>query len=342
MNSTLFEQGPIRPPDEANSLLIRTTRGCPWNRCAFCTLYKGARFSIRSVADIKKDILAIQQVSSRREYKTCFLQDGDSFAMKTGDLIEVLQAIKQAFPSVTQISSYGRAQTMIRKSAAEMQEIADAGLNLLYCGMESGSAEVLQKVNKGVTPETIVESSSHAQAAGMGILLFAILGLGGKELSPVHTEETAKLINAINPADIRLLTLAAKPETALGAMVRDGSFTLLSEVEMIQEQRRILSQLEGINSNYGNYHAINLLTELNGKLPRDKADFLATMDQFLGRSHEDQMNFIFGSRRGYYARYTDLNRSDLHARVEVAMAKFKANNAQSLEAFFHDCRQSWI
>lgn len=342
MITPIFEQGPIRPPDEANSLLIRTTRGCPWNRCAFCTLYKGASFSIRSVADIKKDILAIQQASNGHRYETCFLQDGDSFAMKTQDLIEVLKAIKQAFPSVKQISSYGRAQTMSRKSPAEMQEIGDAGLNLLYCGMESGSAEVLKTVNKGVTPETIVESSNHAQAAGMGILLFAILGLGGKELSHVHTEETAKLINAINPADIRLLTLAAKPGTALGTMVRNGSFTLLSEVEMIREQRSILSQLDGIDSLYGNYHSINLMTELNGLLPRDKTAFLSTIDQFLGRTHDVQMNFIFGRRRGYYARYTDLRRSDLYARVQAELEEFKATRSQPLESFFHDCRKNWI
>jgi radical SAM superfamily enzyme YgiQ (UPF0313 family) len=40
-----FEQGPIRPPSEAASLLIRVTRNCPWNRCTFCPVYKGSRFS---------------------------------------------------------------------------------------------------------------------------------------------------------------------------------------------------------------------------------------------------------------------------------------------------------
>jgi len=54
-----FEQGPIRPPNEAYSLLIRVTRNCPWNRCTFCPVYKGSRFSIRLVDHVKKDIDAI-------------------------------------------------------------------------------------------------------------------------------------------------------------------------------------------------------------------------------------------------------------------------------------------
>ena len=146
MNYVPFEQGPIRPVDEADSLLVRTTRGCPWNRCTFCSIYEGMKFSLRPVPEIKKDILAAKEYFNGHPFETCFLQDGDSFVMQTKDLIDVLQTLRTAFPSLKQISSYGRAQTMVKKSSSAMKEICDAGLNKLYCGMESGSLQVLEKV----------------------------------------------------------------------------------------------------------------------------------------------------------------------------------------------------
>jgi len=335
----IYEQGPIRPPDEADSLLIRTTRGCPWNRCAFCTLYKGIDFSLRSVDEIKKDIHAAKEVYQDRPVEKCFLQDGDSFTMKTQDLIEILRTLKQAFPSLKQISSYGRAQTMNKKSPAELQEIGNAGLNMLYCGMESGSDQVLKKVRKGVTAASILESTVNAKKGGMGILLFTILGLGGKELSRSHTTETARLINAIDPDDIRILSLAVKPGTALDSMVQAGSFSLLSEVEMIEEQQTILSQLEGIHTKYGNYHAVNLLTEVQGELPQDKSKFMSTIEQFLALEKERQLHFIFGKRSGYFSRLKDMQQPDQRALVNKAM---ESVSPDQLEKLFHARRRSWI
>ncbi len=334
-----FEQGPIRPPDEANSLLIRITRGCPWNRCAFCTLYNGVKFAIRSVDEIKKDILAAKDAYNGRPVDRCFLQDGDSFTMKTEDLIEVLQALKQAFPSLKQISSYGRAQTMLRKSPSEMREIGEAGLNMLYCGMESGSMNVLEKVRKGVTPESILKSTHNAKEAGMGILLFTILGLGGKELTEVHSYETARLISAIDPTDIRILSLASKPGTELYSMAQAGGFTMLSEIEMIEEQLRILKQIDGVQSKYGNYHAVNLLTELQGELPQNKQALLRTIEQFLSLAEEEQMNFIYGRRCGYYSHLHDMQQKDRHATVQKEMQNY---DLRQLESLFHTCRQRWI
>jgi len=195
MMNLSFEQGPIRPVDEADSLLIRTTRGCPWNRCSFCTLYENMQFSIRSVEEIKKDILAAKDYFIGHHFETCFLQDGDSFVMPTRKLIDVLQTLKKAFPSLKRISSYGRAQTMVKKSQKAMNEIYNAGLNKLYCGMESGSLEVLKKVKKGITPESIIKSADMAKQAGMDTTQFIILGLGGTQLSDEHAIETAKVLN---------------------------------------------------------------------------------------------------------------------------------------------------
>jgi len=263
-----FEQGPIRPPSEADSLLIRTTRGCPWNRCAFCTLYKKDPFSIRSVEEIKQDIFAAQKYYNGRPFETCFLQDGDSFVMQTKDLLEVLKTLKQAFPKLKQISSYGRARTMVKKST--------------------------------------------------------------------------KALNQIDPKEIRVLSLGVKPGTDLAEMAADGSFTMLSEVEMIQEQKRLLSLLDGVSSRYRNYHAVNLLVELDGKLPEDKTKILSVIDQFLSLSSADQLNFILGRRLGHYHRLEDLRKSAAYKIIQKEVTKIQQTDPTSFETVFHDLRKRLI
>ncbi|MFT5700061.1 MAG: hypothetical protein ACI8ZB_002932 [Desulforhopalus sp.] len=337
-----FEIGPIRPPDEADSLLIRTTRGCPWNRCHFCTLFKDVRFTIRSVDDIKEDIFAAQRHYNGAPLETCFLQDGDSFAMRTKDLLEVLKTLKQAFPSLRRISSYGRSQSMGRKSEAEITEICEAGLNMLYCGIETGSDKVLEIVRKGVTSDSIVESSLRAKRAGMSLVVFGILGLGGKELSHEHIKDTAKVLNQINPDNIRLMSLAVKQDAGLAELIANGSFTMLSEVEMVEEQRQLLDALEGIDCRFHSNHSVNLLTEIAGVLPKDKIKLLSIIDTFLSLSEAAQHNFILGKRLGYYHRLSDFETSSSYNFIQNHVEKILKGNTGSLESVFHDLRNRVI
>ena len=342
MSSIQFQQGPIRPPSEADSLLIRTTQGCPWNKCSFCTLFDGMDFSIRPVEDIKRDIWAAKAFYKERKFDSCFLQDGDSFAMETQDLLDVLHTLKQAFPELKQISSYGRAQTMTKKSPEEMKAICNAGLNMLYCGMESGSIDVLKKMKKGITPKSILKSAEYAKQAGMKMMTFIILGLGGKELSEQHINETASLLNTIDPDEIRILSLAVKPGTELDDMVNSGSFTPLTEIEMVEEQRKLISLLDNVHGNYGNYHSINLLMELNGELPNDKPRFLATIDQFLALPPERQQNFIVGRRVQYYGRLEDMNNQLYFDTVQRELTRIKNSGSSNIDDIFYQLRQRMI
>ena len=247
--------------------------------------------------------------SEATPFETCFLQDGDSFVMGTKDLIAVLRALKKAFPSLRRISSYGRAQTMAKKSPAAIKDIHDAGLNKLYCGMESGSQKVLKQVKKGITPESIIKSGVMGREAGMEITEFIILGLGGQALSRDHAMETARVLNAVNPDQIRLLTIGVRPGSALEAQMKTGEFTLMSESDIIAEQRLMLEQLTGITSHYANHHAIDLLLEVRGQLPGDKEQLLAILDSFLDLEVEERHLFTLGRRLGYFQRLSDLDNS---------------------------------
>ena len=338
MFSLPFEQGPIRPVDEADSLLIRTTRGCPWNRCSFCSLYDTMQFSIRPVAEIKQDIWAARDYFGGHPFDTCFLQDGDSFVMRTKDLIEILETLKKAFPDLRQISSYGRAQTMVKKSSQAIKEICDAGLNKLYCGMESGSLEVLEKIRKGITPESIIQSARMARQAGMHTTQFIILGLGGTELTEIHALETARVLNNINPDHIRVLTIGVKPGTDLDRQMTQGKWTRPSESAMIAEQRLLLEHLDGVDSHYANHHSVDLLLEIRGQLPADRQRLLGIMDRFLSLSESRQTNFIMGRRLGYYRTLDDQARKPDFLFVEKQVKKAFAPGHGSLEDIFHHLR----
>jgi len=214
-----FEQGPIRPPSEARSLLIRLTRNCPWNKCLFCGVYKGTQFSRRSVKEIKEDIQTITRIMQELKelswrlgssgqvddavitrvvhqpdhshaYRnvaawmyyqeyTVFLQDGNNLILPSKDLVEVLNFLRQEIPQITRITSYARAKTVSRKNLEELIAIRKAGLDRIHIGMESGSDAVLQLMNKGVTAAEQTEAGKKAKEAGMTVSEYWMPGLGG-------------------------------------------------------------------------------------------------------------------------------------------------------------------
>jgi len=333
-----FELGPIRPVDEAESLLIRTTRGCPWNRCEFCVNYKDMPFSMRSVDDIERDIVAAAEYYGDHPFQSCFLQDGDSFIMETEDLLEVLAFLKQHFPSLKRVTSYGRAQTMKRKSPQEIQEIHDAGLTLLYCGMESGSDKVLKRIRKGVLSGDTIRAAGMAKAAGMEISEFIILGLGGRDLWEEHARETARVLNEIDPDFIRVLTIGVKKGSGLERQMREGTYQLQTEKNIIEEQRLLIEELDGISSYYVNHHAVDLLMEARGQLPEDKPRLLAIMDSYLDLPEDERINYTLGRRLGHYRRLDDMKDQHLKGLVERKVREVEEAYPGQLEDIFHHLR----
>jgi radical SAM superfamily enzyme YgiQ (UPF0313 family) len=333
-----FELGPIRPVDESDSLLIRTTRNCPWNRCEFCVNYQGEDFSIRSVEEIKRDIDEAVDYFNGHPFTSCFLQDGDSLIMKTADLLDILRHLKKRFPKLQTISSYGRAWSMSRKSPEELQEICSAGLNLLYCGMESGSDVVLKMMNKGVTSKEIISAGIHAKQAGISLSEFVISGLGGTHLWKDHATSTALALNEINPDKIRVLTIAVKKGSGLERKLLAGEYSLQTEENIIEEQKLLIETLDGITSHYANHHGVDLLIEARGKLPEHKDRLLAIMDRFLKLPDNDKLNFILGRRLGIYNCLDDLNDKNRYESVQTQFRRIDCNTHEGLENLFHSLR----
>ncbi len=339
-----FEQGPIRPPSEAGSLLIRVTRNCPWNKCAFCRTYKGKKFSRRSLDEIKADIDAARAVSeeikqmswragdggqlTRRVLTTIvqnpnlpdsfrsvalwiasggdtvFLQDANSLLLSTETLIAVLNHIKENFPHVQRITSYARAATLKSKSVEQYTRLKEAGLVRLHVGMESGSDNVLKLIDKGARADQVIEGGKNVVAAGISLCLYVIPGIGGVNLSEEHARETARVINAINPGFVRFRSLYVTPRTPLMEMVQNGTFRPPDEDSMVREIRTIVENLNGISTTLVSDHVLNLLEDVEGTLPGDKERILGIIDRYLNLSDDDRLIFQLG-RRGGFVRYLD-------------------------------------
>jgi len=352
-----FELGPIRPPSEAQSLMLRITRNCPWNKCTFCGLYKGQKFSIRPVDHMIQDIDTIHDCvdeiqalmeqtggATQRQYmnimagrtenekmalqtalnwvqggmQSIFLQDANTLVIKPDDLVEILSYAKKCFPQVRRITSYARSQTIARISDDDMKRIADAGLNRVHIGLESASDDVLGFVKKGVDKTTHIIAGQKVKRAGIELSEYFMPGLGGVAFSKENALETADALNQINPDFIRIRTLAVPEYVDLYKDCQAGSFTTLNDVQMAEELLLMLDNLQGITSTVKSDHILNLLQEVEGRLPEDQERMTLPLRDFLALPLEERLLYLVGRRTGIFSKLSDLQDSELRKHAEKA------------------------
>ena len=357
---TGFEQGPIRPPSEARSLLVRVTRNCPWNRCTFCPVYKGADFSLRPVDHVMADIDSVcghlaeifrlaQEPSGLTQdgvnglmerlapgerpafaaainwytsgMESIFLQDANSLIIKPADLVAILRHLKERFPWVKRITSYARSHSVARISDEDLAAIGGAGLNRIHIGMESGSDAVLSKVKKGVTKAEQVKAGQKVKKAGIELSEYVMPGLGGRELSRENALETADALNLINPDFIRLRTLAVPSSTPLFAELSSGAFTQATEVEVAEEILLFLENLKVTGTVLASDHILNLFEDMEGVLPRDQPAMIATVRRFLALDPEIRTLYQVGRRIGVFRGLSDMKNPDAAARAKAMMER---------------------
>lgn len=375
-----YELGPIRPPSEAHSLLLRITRNCPWNRCTFCGLYKGEKFSIRPVDHVIKDIDTIRHYvdeidrimqqpggGDQREFfdlqagipdsdrvalhaalnwvrggmKSIFLQDANSLIVKPDDLVEILNYIRRAFPQVERITSYARSHSVARISDKNMARIAGAGLNRIHIGMESAAAEVLDFVKKGVDKQTHIVAGKKVKTAGIELSEYFMPGLGGAHFSQANALETADAINQINPDFIRIRTLAIPEQVELYKDVQAGDFTRIGDIEMVEELLLFLESLNGIDSRVKSDHILNLFQDVEGRLPDDREQITAPIRRFLAMPAEEQLLYIVGRRSGIFSRLENLNDSELVKHAEKIRTAHRVN-LDNIETFTAEMMKRFI
>ncbi|EGO64085.1 radical SAM protein [Acetonema longum] len=266
----------FRPPSEANSFILRVTVGCSHNRCAFCSMYRDVKFRIRPLEEIIPLIrLAARQAPLLRRV---FLADGNAMVLRTETLLTIMQELRQAFPKLSRITCYGGPKDILRKTPEELSALREAGLQIIYLGIESGDDQVLALADKGVTGAEMAEAGQKVLAAGLKLSAMVILGLGGKELSHQHAVHTGQVISQINPTMLSALTLMLHEGTPLRSLVEQGRFQPLSPYEIILELKTMLEHTHLTKpSLFRCNHASNLVP-LSGTLPQDKKKLLQDLE----------------------------------------------------------------
>ncbi|MDY6842997.1 MAG: radical SAM protein [Thermodesulfobacteriota bacterium] len=302
--------GPIRPPPETYSLLIRATKNCPWNKCHFCAAFKEEKFQIRPVEEVKEDIRAAKKVMDdimkwatqigcadrvgdiaringilwlqNDGVKSAFLQDSNSIIMKTEQLVEIIEYLYETFLTLERVSSYARAKTIIKKKSDELRQLKEAGFSRLYVGLETGDDELLAYVQKGATAFEMIQAGRKAIEAGFELSEYVMPGLGGCEKWEQHATNTARVLNEINPHFIRLRTLRLAEGTLLYEKARRGEFSVQTVEGVLIEIRRFIEELDVTSELITSDQSFNFfMGEVDGKLPEDKTKLLKSIDEAL-------------------------------------------------------------
>ncbi|MBA7675257.1 hypothetical protein ES703_83487 [subsurface metagenome] len=274
-----YERMIIRPPSEANSLLLPITIGCSHNKCTFCSTYIGVKFRIRPLEDIKRDIDKVAKNYSW-SLRRVFLEDGDAIIAPQRRLVEALKYLKEKFPNLERIGTYATPQASLIKSLDELKELHQLGLKIAYMGVETGDEELLKKINKGATYDQIVEAGRKMKEAGITLSVTVILGLGGPEGSENHALKTARILSDIDPDFAGALTILLVPGTPLHQDWEEGKFTLISPFQSLAELKLIIENANFTDCFFTANHASNYLP-IKARLPKQKAEVLKLIDEVL-------------------------------------------------------------
>lgn len=376
-----FRIGPIRPPSEATSLLLQVTNGCTWNKCRFCRIYRHTKFKAYSADSIRRDIdtmvlyaqrarrhrdssgrwdidsLNREIMMSKGDERQCFymvanwlvnggenvfLQDGNTTALSSGRITDVLVYLRQAFPGIKRITSYGRAENLSRISAEEFAELKAAGLDRIHSGFESGSDAVLSLINKGTTAQQEITAGRNIKAGGIELSVYFMPGIGGRNLTAENPEGMAEVINSISPDFVRIRTAVVKPGTELYDDFLTGKYTLCSDDEKILEIRRLIEASETEDTVLVSDHIINLLQQVSGRLDTDRNRMLGIIDGYLGMPEEERVMFRLARRMAKVISPDDMKRLSEADIEDIHHIMYTTADSYSLEVKINNMMCSFI
>lgn len=273
-----YEGNIIRPPSEANSILLQVTVGCSRNKCTFCGAYQGERFKIKSDEIIMADIDFAATHCQRQ--RRVFLCDGDAMIIPQKRLVRILTEIRRQLPWVTRVGAYANAKSLKMKTPEELKVLRENGLGIAYMGLETGDDATLKAINKGADARLMVEMGQKARKAGIKLSITVLLGLAGRERSQVHARETGRVLSAIDPEYVGALSLMLVPGTPLYDDHQAGRFELIAPEEMLAELRTMIAETHQTQGMFHANHASNYLP-IRARMPKDKKRTLALIDSAL-------------------------------------------------------------
>jgi len=356
-----FEIGPIRPPSEAESLLLRITRNCPWNKCRFCTIYKGNRFSTRSLEEIKADIDQValyrdninngipedlsslpEETMQRYLYimnwmahgcESVFLQDANTVVLTFEKLREILVYLRTKLPFVKRVTTYGRVDSIDKFSAGQLEGLREAGLDRIHSGYESGSEKVLSVLNKGFTKAQEIDAGRKVKESGIELSVYFMPGAGGHGLSCENAVETADVVNKVNPDFVRIRTFVAQRGTEIYDDISSGLREECTDKEKALELKEMIYHIDGADGHLYSDHIINLFEEVNGNMTADKEKMLSVFEAFERLDIQDQRRYQIARRMGIARSLSRFERLDRGQKESVEAYLMKLDTGEAFETF---------
>lgn len=269
----------FRPPSEANSFILRATIGCSHNACTFCSMYRGVRFRVRPFEELEQ---ILQEASQHwPDTRRVFIGDGNSLVLPTDQLLHIIGMLRRAFPKLSRVTCYGGPRDILKKAPEELAALKQAGLQIIYLGIESGDDDVLRAIGKGVTSSDMIAAGRKVMESGIKLSAMVILGLGGKERSREHALNTAAAVSAISPTMLSALTLMLHKGTPLRQAADRGDFTPLSPYELVQELKLLIEHCDMTSPCIFRSNHVSNLLPLAGTLPQDKTELLGDIEEML-------------------------------------------------------------
>lgn len=270
-----YEGDIYRPPSEAYSLLLQVTVGCTHNKCTFCSMYKDKKFHLRRMDEVIEDL-----EDARKSYKyveRIFLCDGDALCLSNEKLMIILKKIQELFPECKRVNVYGRANDVLHKTPDELKKLYENGVKMIYLGAESGSDEVLKKIQKGETAEDLIKAVHAIEESGIKASVTFISGIAGKAGWREHAVKTGEMISKMNASYVALLTLMLDPRASIMREVESGELELLTPEEIVAETYLMMEHMNPTKPVvFRSNHASNYLS-LRGNLPEDKQHMMGLL-----------------------------------------------------------------
>jgi radical SAM superfamily enzyme YgiQ (UPF0313 family) len=274
----IYEGSVFRPPSEAHSLILQATIGCSHNKCTFCISFQDKEFRIKSFEEIKRDVEAV--LPYYRNSKRIFLADGNALIIPTPDLLKILNLLTNNFPNLERVGIYAGPMDILKKSVEELRLLKDAGLGIIYIGLESGSDMILKRVKKGALSKQMIEAADKVKKAGITLSVIFILGLGGKKYTKEHAQKTAEILSEMDPDFIGALTLMVVKGTPIYKEVKNKDLEILDPRGVFEELQILIQNLSLTHCVFRANHASNYLP-VGGTFPEDKEMILKRLDKIL-------------------------------------------------------------
>ena len=281
----------IRPPSEYNAILLQATLGCSHSKCTFCGAYKDKQFTIKERKYLEGDLAFAGKYC--RHQDRVFVMDGDAFVMPMKDWTWLLGEIKDKLPWVNRVTSYANLKSIKMKSDEDLKKLHDMGIKAVFLGLESGHAQVREDIRKGGTPEELIYHCQRLRNSGIKLVTIVLMGLGQTELSLEHARETGKVLTAIDPEAVSVLSLIPLPNTPLGQAFEAGAFKVPDDIGMIAELRELVKHTDLSRGAFRSVHASNYLS-IDARLPQDKEQVLKTLDDALAGNVELKPEWMRG------------------------------------------------